>query len=59
MKVFKLMGEYLYLSKKAYTQSDNRSIRSMHLINRISLLLFLLSVMMLISKLISQAVLSR
>jgi hypothetical protein len=59
MKAFKLIGEYLYLRKKTETDSDNKMIRVMHRINRISLLLFLLCLMILISKFITQAVLNR
>lgn len=58
MKAFKLIADYLYLSKKTETGSDNRIIRIMHRINRISLWLFLLCLMIMISKAISQAVLS-
>jgi hypothetical protein len=57
MKAFKLIANYLYLSKKGETESENKMIRVMHRINRISLLLFLLGLMMMISKIITQAIL--
>lgn len=59
MKVFKLIAAYLYLSKKNETETDNKMINAMHHINRISLLLFLLCLMMMISKMITQAFLNR
>jgi len=58
MKVYKLLADYLFLSKKIETESDNRTIRVMHRINRISLLLFLFSLMVMVSKMITQVVLS-
>ncbi|WP_370443893.1 DUF6728 family protein [Terrimonas sp.] len=58
MKAFKLLADYLYLSKKRETETDNNMIKAMHLINRISLLLFLLCLMMMLSKLITQTVLN-
>lgn len=57
MKAFKLIANYLYLSKRNETETDNKMIKAMHRINRISLLLFLLCLMMLVSKMITQAVL--
>ena len=57
MKPFKLIAGYLYLSKKQETEANNKMIRAMHRINRVSLLLFLLCLMMMISKLLMQAVL--
>lgn len=50
MKAFKLIADYLYLSKKTETGSDNRIIRTMHRINRISLWLFILCLLIMISK---------
>jgi hypothetical protein len=57
MKALKLIADYLYLSKRNETKTDNKMIKAMHRINRISLLLFLLCLMMMISKIITQAVL--
>lgn len=57
MKAFKLIADYLYLSKKEETESENKMIRVMHRINRISLLLFLLGLMMMFSKIITQVIL--
>lgn len=57
MKAIKLIAEYLYLRKGNETESDSKIVQSMHRINRISLLLFLLCMMMMISKMIAQAVL--
>ena len=57
MKAFKLIANYLYLSKRNETETDNKMIKAMHRINRISLLLFLLCLMMMVSKMITQAVL--
>ncbi len=57
MKAFKLIADFLYLSKKNETETDNKMIKAMHSINRISLLLFLLCLMMMISKIITQAIL--
>lgn len=57
MKAFKLIANYLYLSKRNETETDNKMVKAMHRINRISLLLFLLCLMMLVSKMITQAVL--
>lgn len=58
MKAFKLIANYLYLSKRNETETDNNMIKAMHRINRISLLLFLLCLMMMLSKLITQTVLN-
>ena len=57
MKAFKLIADYLYFSKRNETETDNKMIKAMHRINRISLFLFLLCLMMMLSKLITQAVL--
>jgi len=59
MKAFKLIADYLYLSKRNETETDNKMTKAMHRINRISLLLFLLCLMMMISKMITQAVLHK
>ncbi len=59
MKIFNLIADYLFLSKKNETETDNSTIKAMHRINRISLLLFLLGLVMMVSKMITQAVLSR
>jgi len=59
MKPFKLIADYLCLSKRKETETDNRMIKTMHLINRISLLLFLLCLMIMISKAITLVPLQR
>jgi hypothetical protein len=54
MKPFKLLADYLYLSKKHETETDNNMVKAMHRINRISLLVFLLCLVMMVSKIVTQ-----
>ena len=57
MKILNLLTDYLYLTKKNETETDNKAIKAMHMINRVSLLLFLFALMVMISKMITQALL--
>lgn len=51
MGVFKQLGEYLYLRKPDPGRPKTRFVKYMHGINRLSLLLFLLSLIILVIKL--------
>ena len=53
MKVFNLIADYLYLSKKNESETDNKSIKIMHRINRAALLLFLLAITMMLAKMVT------
>ncbi|MGF2411217.1 MAG: DUF6728 family protein [Ferruginibacter sp.] len=57
MKVFSLIADYLYLSKKNESETDNKSIKAMHRINRAALLLFLLGITMMLAKMVTYLVL--
>jgi len=52
MKVFDQIAEYLYLKKKDPNRPSTQWIKYMHGINRISILLFLVGIIILIIKLI-------
>ena len=52
MGVWKQIGEYLYLRKNDPDAPDSNFIRKMHWINRISIFMFLISIIILIIKLI-------
>lgn len=52
MSVFRQIGEYLYLRKKDPERVNTPWVRYMHGINRISILLFLLALIILAIKLI-------
>jgi hypothetical protein len=52
MSVLRQMAEYLYLRKKDPNAPDSQWIKYMHGINRISLLLFLVGLIILAVKLI-------
>ena len=58
MKVFKLLAHYLYLGKRPVSENENSMLRAMHRINRISLLMFILCLMIIVSILITGMVLS-
>ena len=52
MSILKQMGEYLYLKKKDPNRPTTQWTKYMHGINRISILLFLLAMVILMVKLI-------
>ncbi len=52
MSVLKQIAEYLYLSKKDPNQPRTQWLKYMHGINRISILLFLLAMVILVVKLL-------
>ena len=52
MSVFKQIAEYLYLRKPDPDRPDSQWIRYMHGINRISILLFIVALIILAIKLI-------
>lgn len=45
-----LITDYLYITQKNTTKTDNKMLKAMHLINRISLLLFLLGLMIIVAR---------
>jgi len=52
MKFFDQLAEYLYLKKKDPNRPNSSFVRYMHGINRLSILLFLLALVILVIKLI-------
>ena len=52
MGVWKQIGEYLYLRKKDPDAPDSNFIRKMHGINRLSIFLFLIAIIIMVVKLI-------
>jgi hypothetical protein len=52
MGILKQMAEYLYLKKKDPEAPDSQWIRYMHGINRISLIMFLVGLVILVVKLL-------
>ena len=52
MGVWKQIGEYLFIKKKDPNRPDSDFIRYMHGINRVSILLFLVAVIIIIIKII-------
>jgi hypothetical protein len=52
MGILKQMAEYLYLKKKDPGAPDSQWIRYMHGINRISLIMFLVGLVILVVKLL-------
>lgn len=54
MKLFNLLAYYLYLTKKNVTATENKTIKTLHLINRVSLFVFLLGLLIMISNLITK-----
>lgn len=54
MGILKQIGQYLYLVKKDPNAPDTQWVRYMHGINRISIFLFLLAMIVLAVKLLSR-----
>jgi len=54
MGVFKQIGEYLFLRKKDPNSPDSNFLRKMHFINRLSIFLFLIAIIILIIKMITR-----
>jgi len=52
MGIMRQIAEYLYLKKKDPSRPDSQWIKYMHGINRISILLFLLAMIILVIKLL-------
>jgi hypothetical protein len=52
MGILRQLSEYLYLRKRDPDAPDNQSIRFMHGINRISIFMFLLAIIVMILKLV-------
>ncbi len=52
MSVLKQIAEYLYLRKPDPSRPDTQWVKYMHGINRLSLLLFLLAIIIIVVKLI-------
>jgi len=52
MGIWKQIGEYLFLRKKDPDAPDSNFIRKMHGINRISIFLFLIAIIIMVIKLI-------
>ena len=52
MGVWKQIGEYLYLRKKDPDAPDSNFIRKMHGINRLSIFLFLIAIIIMVVKMI-------
>lgn len=52
MGVWKQIAEYLYIKKKDPTAPDSKWIRYMHGMNRISIMLFLIALLIIIIKLL-------
>jgi len=50
--IFKQIGEYLWLSKKDPARPKSFNLKAMHGINRISLLLFIVALIIIIVRLI-------
>lgn len=55
MGVWKQIGEYLYLRKKDPNAPDSSFLRKMHGINRLSIFLFLIAIIIMIIKLIRRS----
>jgi hypothetical protein len=55
MGVWKQIGEYLYLRKKDPNAPDSNFLRKMHGINRLSIFLFLIAIIIMIIKLIRRS----
>ncbi len=53
MGILKQVAEYLYLKKKDPATPNSKFVKYMHGINRISIFLFLLGIILLIIKLVS------
>lgn len=52
MGVWKQIGEYLFIKKKDPNRPDSSFVRYMHGINRISIFMFLIAVIIIIIKLL-------
>ncbi|MFV0606745.1 MAG: DUF6728 family protein [Niabella sp.] len=52
MGVFKQIGEYLWFSKKDASRPKTFNVRMMHGINRLSILLFLIAIIIILVKLL-------
>ncbi len=52
MGILRQIAEYLYIRKKDHNRPDSQWIKYMHGINRISILLFLLAMIILVVKLL-------
>ncbi|MFZ9660650.1 MAG: DUF6728 family protein [Chitinophagaceae bacterium] len=55
MGVLKQIAEYLYIKKKDPSRPDSQWVKYMHGINRISILLFILAIIIIIVKLIRRS----
>lgn len=52
MKIFDQIAEYLYIKKKNPERQDSQWVKYMHGINRLSIMLFLIALIIIIVKLI-------
>lgn len=58
MKVIKLIGNYLHPGRPIEGANDSDMIRAMHVINRISLVLFVTGLLILLSKYFTNLILN-
>lgn len=52
MDILKQIGQYLYLVKKDPNEKPNREVRAMHWMNKTSLIVFLIAIVIMIIKLL-------
>lgn len=56
MKIIRLLADYLYFGSGKEMETSNSMVRVMHRINRISLLVFLLCLVVMITRMVGRAV---